>query len=66
MEILLEGNKLTLRGVTWREVFPEIDKARLEADVILGMRIEKNEIEMVCNLGSEERLQKVAALLAQK
>ena len=66
MEILFEGNKLTLRGVTWREVFPKIDKARREADVILGMRIEKEEITMTCNPGSEERLQKVAALLAQK
>ncbi len=66
MEILLKGNKLTLRGVTWREIFPKIDEARREADVILGMRIEKNEIEMVCNPGSEERLKKVAALLSEK
>ena len=66
MEISLNGNRLTLRNVTWKQMFPSIDKAIREADVIVGMRIEKNEIEMVCYPGSEERLQKVATLLGGK
>ncbi len=63
MEILLEGNKLILRDVAWKEIFPSIDKAVREADVLVGIRVEKKEITMTCYLGSEERLQKVAALL---
>lgn len=66
MEISLMGNELILRDVVWKEIFPSINKAVKEADVLVGIKVEKKEIRMICHPGSEERLQKVAVLLREK
>jgi len=63
MEILLEGNMLTLLGADWKKDAPSIFNAIHQADVLVGIRVEGEAIKLKCYQGSEERLQEVAALL---
>lgn len=63
MEIQIEGNMLTLKNANWKTDAPSIFDAIHQADVLVGIRAETNQIKLKCHPGSEERLAKVAALL---
>jgi len=69
METMFEegGNVLVVKGVDAPDKFRLIDGAIKQADLVPdGMGIRRNkEIFIRCCRGSEERLQKVAALLGE-
>lgn len=69
METQIDGRMLTVTGIDSGEKFRLLDKAIKEADLMhsgIEIKPKTGEVNISCHPGSEERLQKVAALLQEE